>query len=54
MGRDRGQHDPWTPELVRRVTDERRQLLPLELWEERVGWRDRMLMALERTRRRMA
>jgi 3-hydroxyacyl-CoA dehydrogenase len=54
MGLDRGQHDPWTPGLVRRVTDERRQLLPLELWEERVGWRDRMLMALERTRRRMA
>jgi L-gulonate 3-dehydrogenase len=54
MGRDRGQDDPWTPELVRRVTDERRRLLPLERWEERVGWRDRMLMALERARRRMA
>jgi 3-hydroxyacyl-CoA dehydrogenase len=51
MGADRGQHDPWTPELVRRVTDERRRLLPLERWEERVGWRDRMLMALERARR---
>jgi 3-hydroxyacyl-CoA dehydrogenase len=51
MGGERGQHDPWTPELVGRVTEERRRLLPLERWEERVGWRDRMLMALERARR---
>jgi len=50
MGAERGQHDPWTPDLVRRVTDERRRLLPLERWEERVAWRDRMLMALERAR----
>lgn len=54
MGGDRGQHDPWTADLVRRVTDERRQLLPLERWEERVAWRDRMLMALERARRQFA
>jgi SnoaL-like protein len=44
MGAERGQHDPWTPELVARVTAERRALLPLERWEERVAWRDRMLM----------
>jgi 3-hydroxyacyl-CoA dehydrogenase len=54
MGADRGQHDPWTADLVRRVTDERRRLLPLERWEERVAWRDRMLMALERARRQFA
>lgn len=52
MGAERGQHDPWTPDLVGRVTGERRRLLPLERWEERVAWRDRMLMALERARRR--
>jgi 3-hydroxyacyl-CoA dehydrogenase len=52
MGAERGQHDPWTPDLVGRVTGERRHLLPLERWEERVAWRDRMLMALERARRR--
>jgi len=54
MGAERGQYDPWTTDLVRRVTDERRRLLPLERWEERVAWRDRMLMALERARRRSA
>ena len=51
MGAERGQHDPWTPELVSRVVDERRALLPLERWEERTAWRDRMLMRLERARR---
>jgi L-gulonate 3-dehydrogenase len=43
MGAERGQDDPWTPELVARVTEERRRLLPLEQWEERVAWRDRRL-----------
>jgi len=43
MGAERGQDDPWTPELVEHVTRERRQLLPLDQWEERVAWRDRQL-----------
>jgi L-gulonate 3-dehydrogenase len=43
MGAERGQDDPWTPELVAKVTAERRRLLPLEQWEERVAWRDRQL-----------
>jgi L-gulonate 3-dehydrogenase len=51
MGQERGQHDPWTPELVAEVTRQRRRLLPLERWEERVAWRDRALMAFERARR---
>jgi L-gulonate 3-dehydrogenase len=51
MGAERGQHDPWTPELVERVTRERRAVLPLERWQERVRWRDRGLIALERARR---
>lgn len=46
MGAERGQHDPWTPELVAAVSAARRALLPLEQWEERVAWRDRQLMAL--------
>ena len=29
MGADRGQHDPWTPDLVERVASERRTALPL-------------------------
>ncbi|WP_028060335.1 3-hydroxyacyl-CoA dehydrogenase [Candidatus Solirubrobacter pratensis] len=51
MGAERGQDDPWTPELVAHVTAQRRALLPLTDWDERVEWRDRMLLALERARR---
>jgi 3-hydroxyacyl-CoA dehydrogenase len=51
MGAERGQHDPWTPELVAKVTAERRAQLPLERWAERVAWRDRRLMALVHHRR---
>ena len=51
MGAERGQHDPWTPDLVAKVTAERRKLLLLERWEERVAWRDRRLMALIRDRK---
>ncbi|MBA3518128.1 MAG: 3-hydroxyacyl-CoA dehydrogenase [Rhizobiales bacterium] len=51
MGAERGQHDPWTPDLVAKVAAERRGLLPLENWEERVAWRDRMLMGLLAQRR---
>jgi 3-hydroxyacyl-CoA dehydrogenase len=47
MGAERGQDDPWTDELVERVTRERRALLPLEKWGERVAWRDRALAALK-------
>jgi 3-hydroxyacyl-CoA dehydrogenase len=51
MGAERGQHDPWTPDLVAKVTAERRAILPLEHWEERVAWRDRQLMRLIKHRR---
>jgi 3-hydroxyacyl-CoA dehydrogenase len=51
MGAERGQHDPWTPDLVAKVTEERRVLLPLDRWAERVAWRDRRLMALARHRK---
>jgi 3-hydroxyacyl-CoA dehydrogenase len=44
MGAERGQHDPWTADLVAKVEAERRALVPLENWEERVAWRDRALM----------
>lgn len=47
MGAERGQNDPWTPELVERVAAERRALLPLEDWDERVRWRDERLMQLK-------
>jgi 3-hydroxyacyl-CoA dehydrogenase len=48
MGALRGQDDPWTPELVAEVTHQRRAILPLEDWDERVRWRDEQLMALRR------
>ena len=46
MGAERGQRDPWTPELVADATAQRRALLPLDLWDERVRWRDEQLMRL--------
>ncbi|HEV7835508.1 MAG TPA: 3-hydroxyacyl-CoA dehydrogenase [Caballeronia sp.] len=51
MGAQRGQHDPWTPDLVEIVAAARRAAVPLEQWEERVAWRDRALMALARHRK---
>jgi L-gulonate 3-dehydrogenase len=53
MGASRGQHDPWTPDLVERVALARRAALSLDDWDARVQWRDRRLMALIRDRRRM-
>jgi L-gulonate 3-dehydrogenase len=52
MGAERGQHDPWTPELVEQVEAARRGALPLERWDERVAWRDRELMRLARYRKK--
>ena len=51
MGAERGQEDPWTEDLVAKVTAERRAALPLAQWGERVAWRDRALMALLKCRR---
>ncbi len=50
MGAERGQHDPWTESLVSLVAAERRALLPLDQWDDRVAWRDAELMALARFR----
>ncbi len=50
MGRERGQNDPWTPELVAKVEAQRRAALPLDQWEERVAWRDRALMQVVKLR----
>jgi 3-hydroxyacyl-CoA dehydrogenase len=47
MGAERGQHDPWTPDLVAGATAQRRQLLDLADWDERVQWRDEQLMRLQ-------
>ncbi|MEO1201171.1 MAG: 3-hydroxyacyl-CoA dehydrogenase [Pseudomonadota bacterium] len=44
MGAERGQHDPWTDDLIASVTAQRRALLPMPDWEARVRWRDRAIM----------
>jgi 3-hydroxyacyl-CoA dehydrogenase len=54
MGAERGQHDPWTRELVERVAGELHRRLPPERWDERVAWRDEALIVLERARRESA
>lgn len=51
MGAERGQHDPWTADLVDKVATQRREKLPLADWDGRVAWRDRRLMALSRLKR---
>lgn len=48
MGAERGQHDSWTPELVADVVAQRRALVPLEEWGDRVAWRDEWLVRLAR------
>jgi 3-hydroxyacyl-CoA dehydrogenase len=47
MGAERGQHDPWTSDLVASVVAQRRALLPLDEWDSRVEWRDRQLTKLK-------
>jgi len=54
LGAERGQHDPWDETLVAEVTRQRRALLPLADWEQRVAWRDRELIAQEQVRRQPA
>jgi 3-hydroxyacyl-CoA dehydrogenase len=51
MGAERGQDDPWTPELVARVAAEIHENLKPESWDQNVERRDRELMVLERARR---
>lgn len=48
MGAERGQHDPWSPELVAEVAAQRRRLLPEEDWQRRALWRDRRLLEFRR------
>jgi 3-hydroxyacyl-CoA dehydrogenase len=54
MGAERGQHDHWDDRLIAEVTRQRRALLPLSEWEQRVAWRDHALIAQEQARRQPA
>jgi L-gulonate 3-dehydrogenase len=51
MGAERGQHDPWTADLVAAVAADVDARLPPEDWDEQVVRRDKALIALERARR---
>jgi L-gulonate 3-dehydrogenase len=51
MGAERGQDDPWTPDLVARVAAEVHEILPPGDWAAHVDRRDRALMRLEQARR---
>lgn len=51
MGQERGQDDPWTADLVDKVAKQRRALLSIEAWEDRVIWRDEQLMRRIRSAR---
>lgn len=50
MGAERGQHDPWTTELVERVAADLERRLPAAGWDEHVARRDEAMIALERAR----
>ncbi len=50
QGAERGQDDPWTPELVADVAAQRARAMDGTTWGERVAWRDRALMALQAAR----
>lgn len=51
MGAERGQHDPWTAELVAAVAADVDARLPPDHWDEQVVRRDEAIIALERARR---
>ena len=51
MGAERGQHDPWTPELVAKVAADVHRRLPPGEWDANVARRDARLAALESARR---
>ncbi|HEX3955896.1 MAG TPA: 3-hydroxyacyl-CoA dehydrogenase [Trebonia sp.] len=44
MGAERGQHDPWTPDLVATVAADLEVRLPMDRWEEYVAGRDAALL----------
>lgn len=44
MGAERGQHDPWTPDLVATVAADLEARLPTDRWEEHAAGRDAALL----------
>ena len=52
IGAERGTSTSWEPALIDLVESERREKLPLDMWEDRVRWRDRAMMAVLVARRK--
>jgi L-gulonate 3-dehydrogenase len=50
--KSRTHEEPWQPELIRKVEDERRSMLSMDDLATRRAWRDRRLMALAASRER--
>jgi L-gulonate 3-dehydrogenase len=50
IAKSRTHEEPWQPELIRKVEDERRSVLSLDDLASRRAWRDRRLMALAASR----
>lgn len=51
MGAERGQDDPWTPDLVARVAEQVEERLPVDRWDDLVRQRDQALMRAVAARR---
>jgi L-gulonate 3-dehydrogenase len=54
IAKSRTHEEPWQPELIRKVEDERRSMLSLDDLASRRAWRDRRLMALAASREKEA
>ena len=54
IAKSRNHEEPWQPELIRKVEDERRSMLSLDDLASRRAWRDRRLMALAASREKEA
>jgi L-gulonate 3-dehydrogenase len=52
MAAQRGQIDVWEDDLVAEADRQRRALIPMDQWSERVAWRDKALMGVMAERRK--
>ena len=52
MAAQRGQIDVWEDDLVAEADRQRRALIPMDQWSERVAWRDKALMEVMAERRK--
>ena len=53
IGAERGTSTAWDEETIASVENERRAMLPLSMWEDRVLWRDRAIMLILSARKKI-